>query len=315
MAAATVAAPAGGRPGAYSHGVSGSHPAGAPRLPDFLLIGAAKSGTTSLHAWLTEQPEVFMYPGKETHFFSQDWVWAKGVDWYAELFAAAEPGQVVGEGSTSYTDPEYNVAAAGRVASIAPGVNLLFIVRHPIDRLRSDLDHHMRQGRESRPVEVAAADPDAPHARRSHYFACVEPYTTRFRREQFCVVRFEDLVTPPHPAWDEILAHLGLPPRPAPATVHNVGAEQPDAAWLMRRLRRARFGHLTRRLPAPLRAAVKRGAGAVTRVRRTRPSPPVPIPPSVTDPIWDDVARLERWLGRDTPFWEHPAQSRSRLGD
>ena len=313
MAAVTVAGDR-GRPGAYSRPVSGPPTAGARRLPDFVVIGAARSGTTSLHNWLAAQPEVFMYPGKETHFFSQDWVWANGVDWYAGLFAGARPGQLVGEGSTSYTDPQYHRAAAERMAATVPDVKLLFIVRHPVARLRSDLDHHLRQGRETRPPEIAAADPDAPHAQRSHYFACLEPFIERFDKDQFCVVRFEDVVAPPYRGWDDVLRHLGLPPRPTPATVHNAGAGQPDARWLMQRLRRSRVGPATRRLPAPLRAAAKRLAGALSRPRPAGPGP-VTVPAAVTGPIWADVARLEEWLELEAPLWEDPAEMRPSLGD
>lgn len=278
--------------------------------PDFLIIGTARSGTTTLHTWLAGHPAIYMYPGKEPHFFSQDGVWARGLNWYSDLFAAARPGQLLGEGSTSYTDPEYSERAAERIAQVIPDARLIYLLRHPVERLRSDLGHQIRQGRELRPPAEAAADPGAPHALRSHYFACLQPFVQRFPREQFCVVRFEDLVAAPHSAWGSVLTHLGVEPTPAPATMHNAGAEQPDAAWLMRRLRRSPLGPVTRRLPGPLRAAVKRSAG------RLGPRPAqggsTIVPDSVAAPIWDDVAALERWLRAPASLW--PGKSPSVCG-
>ena len=278
--------------------------------PDFLIIGTARSGTTTLHTWLAGHPAIYMYPGKEPHFFSQDGVWARGLGWYGDLFAPARPGQLLGEGSTSYSDPEYSERAAERIARVIPDARLIYLLRHPVERLRSDLEHQIRQGRELRPVADAAADPDAPHALRSHYFACLQPFARRFDRAQICVIRFEDLVAAPYAAWGSVLAHLGVEPVPAPATVHNAGAEQPDAAWLMRRLRRSPLGPLTRRLPASVRTAVKRSAGRVGP--RRAPVSSGSVPDSVTVPIWDDIAALERWLGAATSLW--PGRSPNDCG-
>ena len=59
------------------------------RLPDFIIIGAMKSGTSSLHGWLADQPECWLPALKEPNFFSDQPEWNKGLDWYAGLFAKA----------------------------------------------------------------------------------------------------------------------------------------------------------------------------------------------------------------------------------
>jgi hypothetical protein len=71
--------------------------------PDFLIIGAMKSGTSTLAAQLSEQAGIFMTTPKEPNFFSDDDVYAQGLPWYAALFDAAEPGDIKGEASTHYT--------------------------------------------------------------------------------------------------------------------------------------------------------------------------------------------------------------------
>ena len=78
------------------------------RMPDFLIIGAMKCATTSLHDQLAAQPGLFMSEPKEPFFFSNDEVYARGIDWYAGLFAGAAAGDLCGESSTHYTKlPSY----------------------------------------------------------------------------------------------------------------------------------------------------------------------------------------------------------------
>ena len=73
------------------------------RLPDFVLIGAAKAGTTSLYALLDRHPDIFMPKVKEPEFFARDDRYAEGIESYAAAFAAAAPGQIAGEASTIHS--------------------------------------------------------------------------------------------------------------------------------------------------------------------------------------------------------------------
>ena len=71
--------------------------------PNFILIGAARSGTTSLHKYLESHPEIFMSEIKEINFFSNERYWKKGINWYEAHFNKAK-GKAIGEASTSYTN-------------------------------------------------------------------------------------------------------------------------------------------------------------------------------------------------------------------
>ena len=73
------------------------------RLPDFFIIGSAKSGTTTLYRYLCRHPNIFMSTPKEMSFFSKDKEYERGVEWYASLFADASENQLCGEASTTYT--------------------------------------------------------------------------------------------------------------------------------------------------------------------------------------------------------------------
>jgi Sulfotransferase domain len=87
------------------------------RLPDFVLIGAMKkSGTTTLHQQLSLQSGIFMSEPKEPTFFSDDQVYAKGLDWYSSLFAVAATSDLCGESSTHYTKLPSGLEKVGRTA-------------------------------------------------------------------------------------------------------------------------------------------------------------------------------------------------------
>jgi hypothetical protein len=275
-----------------------------PRLPDFLVIGAAKSATTTLHAWLGQQPDVFMSTPKEPGFFTLRW--DEGFDWYTSLFVGAPPTVMAGESSTYYTQPPGGAVAAPRIAEAMPDVRIVYVVRHPIDRMISHYRHLYRRARTSTSFAKLAKDPDSLIVATSLYFTQLKPYADAFPREQICVVRMEDLVG--GDGWGAILAHLGREPRPAPTEALNVFAEKPGPSRTVLRLSAARRRY---RLPAPPRWADPVSAAFRNSLRRDRPRDPfakgVPeIPAHIRQRIWDDVARLEEWLGVSESLWARP---------
>lgn len=269
------------------------------RLPDYIIIGAGKSGTTTLHHWLGQQPEIFATSLKEPRFFSRDW--HKGIDWYTGLFAASPPHLLVGEASTNYTDVEYSEMAAARMAATVPAARLVYLLRHPVERLRSQYRHNWRRAVESAPLAEAVQRTDNPYVGRSLYFSRLRPYIDCFPAEQLCVVRFEDLVSSEVPGWAAVLAHLGLVERRPPGGAHNVTADQAQVSPMVRRLEDL---GLAARLPAV--PAVVRG-WAKQALQRAPSRPPADsraeLPGAVVDQLWADVERLEAWLGVDE-LWE-----------
>lgn len=276
--------------------------------PDFVIIGAAKSGTTTLYKWLCAQPEVAEATLKEPCYFSDNW--SRGLDWYRGLFAKAPAGTLVGEASTNYSDPEFSDLAARRIHDTIPGARLIYLLRQPVDRLRSEYRFRRRRARAAGSLTEAIRQPGNSYLGRSLYHARLTPYIELFPREQICVVRFEDLVDEHQEAWSTVLRHLGLSPRPAPGTVHNATANHPHAtrvlAWLRDR------GVLDRLPPLPStvkelgkRALIHPGRRYQADLRASD----VEIPESLLAPIWSDVARLEAWLGREEPLWPRPLPS------
>src|SRR5437764_7156012 len=101
----------------------------APPLPNFFIIGAMRSGTTSLTRYLNAHPDVFVAPGKELHFFDQRF--DRGLDWYRDCFERAAGQRAIGEATQSYM---YDAEAMTRLAVTVPKARLLAILRNPVDR-------------------------------------------------------------------------------------------------------------------------------------------------------------------------------------
>lgn len=107
------------------------------RLPNFIIIGAAKSGTTTLYEYLCQHPDVFMCTPKEPNFFANEENYSQGIEWYAKLFQEAQPNQIIGEATTSYTHRLHLLDIPERIYRVMPNVKLIYIMRHPVDRAYS----------------------------------------------------------------------------------------------------------------------------------------------------------------------------------
>jgi hypothetical protein len=269
------------------------------RLPDFVVIGAAKSGTTTLYRWLAEQPEVFDAPLKEPRFFSRDW--DRGIDWYAGLYADAAADQLAGDASTNYTDPAFTEVAAARMADVLPRARLVYLLRDPVARLRSQYRHDQRRAVVRASLVDAVRQPGNPYVGRSLYWANLRPYAERFDRDQILVVRFEDLVGDDRLGWHAVLSHLGLPDRPQPVDAYNVTAEKRRVSRPLALLRDAGLLERAPSLPAPVASRIKRALRP--RGTSTGPKEELAVPRDVVETVRADTAELEAWLGLDRPLW------------
>lgn len=227
------------------------------RLPDFIIIGAAKSGTSSLFSWLGEHPDVWVPTVKEPRLFSRDEIW--GRDWaaYARLFAPAPAGCLTGEGSVKYTDPTKNAVAAERISRLLPSARLIFIARDPVERTRSAYRHEVQRHREGRTFSEAIAEPGNQYVARSRYFTSLAPFLQLIPRGQIHVARTEDLLGPGEGAWAALLSFLDLSPIPRPHTVLNATAGKGRYTPTMRFLYDSGLHRLSRRVPSGLRGRMK----------------------------------------------------------
>jgi hypothetical protein len=235
---------------------------------------------------------------KEPSFFADERIWMRGLDWYRGLFEDATADQLTGEASVIYTDPSRAVVAASRIAHALPDVKLLFLVRDPIERIRSHYRHEVLRGRERRSLREALTDPGSAYATRSLYFTCLHPYLVRFPKEQVCIVRSEKLFGADDDTWDGILAFLGLAPRPRPSTHLNASSGRDQFGPAMTVMWEAGLRRSPRWMPTSVRRALR------PLLIRRRSSPLLetaaePVPDSVALKVQEDLARLERWMEED----------------
>jgi hypothetical protein len=114
--------------------------------PDFVVIGAMKSATTTLHEQLARQAGIFMCRPKEPNFFSDDANYRRGWEWYGGLFRAAGHTDLRGESSTHYTKLPTYPRTVDRMVRDLPRLKLIYVMRHPIDRLASHYVHEVTTG-------------------------------------------------------------------------------------------------------------------------------------------------------------------------
>ena len=117
-----------------------------------------KSGTSSLRDYLRGHPEVYIPPDEELHYFAEAINWKQGLDWYRARFADAGDAIAVGEKSPTYTmHPEHPGVPGAHRTTCSPTSGMIYVVRHPIQRIKSHYVHQFGRGHEARPDPAGRA--------------------------------------------------------------------------------------------------------------------------------------------------------------
>jgi hypothetical protein len=208
------------------------------RLPNFLIIGAMKSGSTTLYNHLRDHPRAFLTSYKEPEFFVAEKTWSRGLAWYEGLFADAGDALAVGEASTAYTKFTEFRGVPARISSVVPDARLIYILRQPIERIRSMYEHMVLTGRERRPIDEAVVN-DSMYIGPSLYAANIRRYLDYFPLEQLHVVLTDDLEQDLVGTMSRVTDFLSLPPEetfvPVPRTDLKTSERRPDRrlkTWL-----------------------------------------------------------------------------------
>ncbi|MCB2426634.1 sulfotransferase domain-containing protein [Methylophaga pinxianii] len=176
--------------------------------PDFIIIGAMKSATSTLHEQLALQPGFFMSTPKEPNFFSDDDIYNLGLDWYSDLFSKAEIDDICGESSTHYTKlPDYPQTLE-RMRSYLPSLKLIYVVRHPIDRLISHYMHQWSQNVIKTDINQAIEQFDE-LINYSRYSMQISPYIKQYGAENIHIVFSEALRVRPQYELEKVATFLG----------------------------------------------------------------------------------------------------------
>jgi hypothetical protein len=189
---------------------------GADALPNLVVIGAMKCGTSALHRYLGCHPDIMMSEPKELNFFfgpdnadSETWTrgnWHRGVAWYVAHFDGRV--RVRGESSPGYTSPSHPEVAQ-RMAALVPAARLVYLVRDPVKRAVSQYCHHRAEGTETRPLGQALLDPSSQYISRSRYYDRLAPFL-RFGRWAIDVVCQEELLAERRSTLRALFEFLGV---------------------------------------------------------------------------------------------------------
>ena len=176
--------------------------------PDFIIIGAMKCATSTLHEHLAREPGFFMSDPKEPNFFSDDAQFARGAQWYRDLFADTPRDALCGESSTHYTKLPTYPQTVLRMQQLLGSVKLIYMVRHPIDRLVSHYIHEWTERRISAPLD-RAVDVHPELVAYSRYSMQLEPYLEAFGPQNILLVVFERFVADPRTELARVCRFLG----------------------------------------------------------------------------------------------------------
>ncbi|MCU1667939.1 MAG: sulfotransferase [Blastococcus sp.] len=305
----------------------------ADRLPQFVIAGAPKAGTTALHAALATHPDLYLSPVKEPKYYltdgrppprsahrgpgdahsAREWIWRR--EDYLALFAGAPPGSVRGESTPFYL---YDRAAQTRLAADVPDVKVIVVVRDPVDRAWSNWVHLRADGLEpeadfAAAVRLEQRRIDAGWAPFWHYRGLgrygeqLRDLYRRVPRENVRLLRYRQLVDTPRETLDRVSDFLGVTPgvahTVAPENVKPYIADTPRYGALSRTVcAGAALGayappQVWRQVSRPLIAALHAG-------RTPRPPMPVEIRREVLAPLLPDIELLEELTGESFADWK-----------
>ena len=277
-------------------------------LPSFLLIGAARAGTTALHWGLKEHPEIFMCEPKEPCYFSDERNWARGIAWYESLFQSAGRCKAIGEASAAYSRYPQAPHVAPRLAELLPDVSLIYSIRSPIDRTYSHYCYLMRLGISCSFDEAIERHPMLIDG--SDYLMQIRRYMDYFPREQLHVVLFDDLTSHYATTIQHVYQFLHVadfvPPIDLTSTQQNSATDVATRTAIGRTLRKTALGRAALRVvPKQARLAAYEGL----RRARALPSPPhfPPMHPHTRQMLAErfapSIVELSDWLGIDLTHW------------
>jgi len=294
-------------------------------LPNLIIPGFQKCGTSALHYYLGLHPEICASTPKELGYFlaeedydAEPFVFeeqdrrlmkpifnrTRGLDWYASHFDPAARIRV--EATVGYTAPWYPGAAA-HMAELIPGAQLIFLARDPIERMVSNYMHWVSLGWEKRPIEHAFGRPGNPYTARTRYASALKPYLERYPRERILMLRQEDLLTQRREAMTEVFGFLGVADHwdPRMERKRHLSNEKNRRSRLMYRLQVSRFAASAYRLPSEAKWLIERLAGSGRDADRPSVSPD--LRRRVLEELDPEIEEFERITGWDLASWRAPA--------
>jgi len=272
-------------------------------VPNFLIIGSTRSGTTSLYHYLRQHPDIFMSPIKETNYYTDEdqildsWAVRSRAE-YETLFAGAKGQRAIGEATPKYLNATIGVE---RIHADLPGVRLIASLRQPADRAYSSYLGRVISGREIGAVDDALR-PGTYVFNSSLYYPRLRRYFDLFPREQIKVILFDDLIARPQEVMRELFQFLGVDP----AFDVDTSIRHNASVWPRFSRLNGMFNSLLRALrPFVPRWLYSRGLSTTLRRPILRKPPPMTaeLRRRLTDQFRDDILATGELIGRDLSHW------------
>jgi hypothetical protein len=271
-------------------------------LPNLIVIGAQKCGTSALHFYLDLHPEISMSKTKELNFFVRRRNWERGLDWYRSNFDPEAP--VRGESSPNYTAHPLFRGVPRRMRSVVPDARLVYIVRDPLERIGAHWVHNYARGRTREGLGEIVVRRRRTYVARSRYHMQLRRFLRHYPLERILVLDQADLRHRREETLRRVFEFAGVDPdftHPHFRREHHRTERKARPTRLGRRLeeRRAR----TRRRLLPDQAwAVARTRWPLARPIE-RPDPREAVPEKVVVNLRRDAERLRELTGRRFEHW------------
>jgi hypothetical protein len=279
-------------------------------LPNLIIIGGLKCGTTSIHHYLGLHPEVNMSKPKELNFFVEELNWDLGLDWYRGRFDGRFP--VRGESSPHYTHLPRYTGVAERIHAHVPEAKLIYMVRDPISRILSHWRHATGAGYESRPMQQVLERDDQGYVTRSMYWMQLQPYLECFDRGQIEVIAQEELQSDREATMRRAFRFAGVSEdftsEQFEREWEKSTAKESDRYQFMEKLIKLpgfrSFDRNFDRLPERLRWMVEKVVHDPDAPSAPKPDLPDATHEHLTSVFHDDVAALQDFAGRSFEGWK-----------
>lgn len=288
-----------------TEGDTPAHGDGAPArgtLPNLIVIGAQKCGTSGLHYYLGLHPEVSMSRPKELNFFIEERNWPRGLDWYRRHF---DPhARVRGEASPNYTAHPQHLGVPERLASVVPEVRLIYLVRDPLERIAAHWVHNYAKRREKGDLAATLAHPSTSYVVRSQYYMQLERYLEHFEAERILVLDNADLRDRRLETLRRVFEFLGIDP----SFQHPKFEQERHRTERKRRATRLgiklqRLGHSRLGSKIPRRAWLALDLALPLSKPIERPDVRGALRPEVLESLHEDAERLREHTGRELAHW------------
>lgn len=269
-----------------------------------------KGGTTALWHYLSHHPEVFVSVPKELDFFIAERNWNRGEDWYESHFETGKRFKAVGEASPNYTKHPLYSGVPERMAATIPGCRLIYVIRDPIERMRSEYLHQIADRREPAfrdgkivPIE-SALHPFSQYVDNSRYWMQIQQFLAHFDRERLLVITSEELLSDRRSTLRRVLDFLEVDPDWYSPILeeefHRTERKRKIRGGLVDPMRRI-YKRFDEKLPAELRRVAIRAGTA--EVRTSLGEITEPHRKGLEDAVRDDVIALREFLGPTFAGW------------